>query len=325
MRVEIDVELFDNLRSALDLQAIAWVAFQGRHRLLLSDDKDQRFLAWLNGLDIQHQEEWQLLMSEAFSLESREPAERAVVVTVLAQSDWTIVPPRLTLTDAAAFLQRPFIALLEDSSSDRGFLRAVASSAERAFFDRMEEIGGLTYENGGGITSMTRRVGSLTPEARARMWALFDSDALQPGQPSGQSQNTAQACNLANIPFHQLSRRSIENYLPLSVLKLHAEASGNARAERLKRVRALQRLTADQKAHWSMKSGFDGDARRNDGVAGDLFANVTEADRQTLNSGFGDHVADLFLTSAILETELDDDGSLHELRGMTNRLVAFLR
>lgn len=325
MRVELDVALFSGLGNALDLHAIAWTAFQGRHRVIISDDQDARFRTWLGGLSHQERDEWELVLSDAYSLESREPAERTVLVLPIPQSQWDTTPPRLSLNDAATFVQRPFLALLEDGTSDRSFLRAVATSAERSFFDRMETVGGLLFESAGGISSLTRRVNNLDAPTKHRIWALFDSDALQPNAPSGQSEQAVQACIAASIPHHRLQRRSIENYLPLGPLQMWANASGSTRQDRLRKVRALGRLSDQQRAHWSMKGGIAGDENRQGDSAGALFESVTDADKATLRTGFGDHVWEIFRDYTIRDDDLAADNSINELRSVTAKLTQLLR
>ncbi|QJU58373.1 hypothetical protein HL653_11850 [Sphingomonas sp. AP4-R1] len=262
----------------------------------------------------QEREEWELALSDAYSLESREPADRAALVLPIPQSVWNTTPPRLTLSDAATFVQQPFLALLENGTSDRSFILAVASTAERSFFERMEAAGSLFFESAGGITSLTRRVNNLDAPTRHRMWALFDSDALRPNAPSGQSNQAVAACVAASVPHHRLQRRSIENYLPSGQLQTWANASGAGRQERLRKVRALGRLSGEQRAHWSMKGGFAGDENRQGDSAGALFVTVEAADRATLRTGFGDHVWEIFRDNLIGDNDLTADNSIAELQ-----------
>lgn len=154
---------------------------------------------------------------------------------------------------------------------------------------------------------------------------MFDSDALQPSLPSSQADRAVAACVGAGIPYHRLERRSIENYLPIGHLMAWAQASGAARPERLRKVRALGRLTKGQRAHWSMKGGFAGDDARNGESAGLLFDAVRPADRATLQTGFGDHVWEALQDRPIADNDLMADECITELRGMTAKLTRLLR
>ncbi|MBN3812429.1 hypothetical protein [Paraburkholderia sp. Ac-20347] len=129
---------------------------------------------------------------------------------------------------------------------------------------------------------------------------MFDSDRLHPTESEedwdGQSPDgrpaTCQAFHWVpeareHIPqrFWMLERRFIESYMPQD--ELHDEKQDAAEA--------WARLTDDQRWFFNMKEGFRKDAKRDDACrARDLFANVSEEDRNALSGGFGKKLADRF-------------------------------
>ncbi len=177
---------------------------------------------------------------------------------------------------------------------------------------------------------MARRledVMEVGPALTLRYWALFDSDALRPNKPSGQSMTLKAKCGSALMPHHQLCRRSIESYIPLAVLQGWAY-SGYNRSERLRRseiFQAFSRMSELQRHHYNLKSGFDGDARRQGPGAGDLYSTVSAVDKRALASGFGASIAELFSTKGVTEEHLRHDGGWDELHPIFNYLVTLVR
>lgn len=327
MRVELAADLFPHPPSTVQLDALAHLAFEGAHRIFIEDDADPRFLEWLNQLGPGHRDEWNLVLSDAYDTEAREPAQRHIRVTRSGTSAWDAQPPQLNLSDAVGYLRLPFVAMLEDWHSDKGFLLAVATPEQRAILDRMEKANTLQFQNGGGISNMPKQIQAMTetPGANFRMWAMSDSDAMLPGKPSSDALRFVQVCRERSVPHHQLTRRSIENYLPQANLESWSRNSGQHRAVRLRRVRALSRLSRDQRSHFNMKNGFSRDAKRTDASAGELYQGVNPTDLATLDEGFGDDVAGIYLADVVTEANLRDDESWMELNEMISNLVALVR
>ncbi len=306
---------------------MAALALYGKHRIIVSDDSDPKFRAWLSELTEQHRDEWNLILTDGYVSEAHEPAERAVFVVPDGDADWSAYPPKLPLTDAAGFLQLPFLALLENWSSDKGFLLSVATNEQRDFLNKMVARGALQFENGGGISNMPKRVQSLTQTVgtNLRMWAMFDGDALRPGAPSADSERLRVACESGGVPHHQLSRRCIENYLPQPVITSWANRSVKSRPDRTRKLRAFYRMNEAQRFHFNMKNGFRRDAGRTDATADNLYNGVSAADRTCLADGFDDGIAESFGSGDISEIDLRADGSWDELSSMVSKLVALVR
>jgi hypothetical protein len=235
------------------------------------------------------------------------------------------VPPRATLADSIRFLQRTFSALLEDLVSDRKFLLKMATGEQRSALLELEKRGLLTFVHGGGISSMPRFIDTWLAEGchgHLRRWALFDSDALRPSEPSDQSEALRRKCVAANVPHHQLTRRNIENYVPSFALHHWALKDWRHR-ERL--FKAFRRLSNDQRNHYNMKEGFKRDRDRQGKSAGNLFDGVSAADMAALETGFDKAIGEAFATEVVREEHLKRDGSWGEMNPVVTDLVALLR
>ena len=146
---------------------------------------------------------------------------------------------------------------------------------------------------------------------------------MQPGTFSPSVTLLADALQTAGIPYHRLSRRSIENYLTVSQLENWASLPHNATRKR--QVRSFRRLTRAQRDHFNMKDGFNQDAKRTDATAGHLYNGISQRDHDALESGFGRNIAVLFAETNIPQGDLEDEESWNELNDIIARLVRLTR
>lgn len=327
MRVELSLDLFPNPPSFARLGSIANLALDGRHRLWVADEQSQAFLDWFGALPLSQQEEWRLILDEGYRLEALEPAVRELVVTRGGAAEWKTSPPKLSLDEAANYLNAPFVVLLEDWRSDRDFLLAVASAELRKYILDMVRIGAVAFENGGGITNMLGRAEALgaAPSDATRLWIMFDGDGMRPDKCGSDAEKLHDICEKHSIPKHRLIRRSIESYLPPPALGDWADNPRSGRRERIRAYRAFNRLSAPQRHHYNMKDGFDQDAKRTDATAGNLYDGLDPQDRKWLAGGFGNDIAKLYANGVATEERLRADESWDELSGMVGKLVELIR
>ncbi len=313
----------------LTLMSIANYALADRHRLIVLDETHVDYIEWLAAQSPLSRDEWNFISEQGYEREALEPARYQVRVENRPLSDWTATPPALSIQEANQILGLPFHVVLEDAVSDKSFLLKAASPEQRHLLEQKEARGEISFENGGGISSMPRRVHAAVAEGKAyhaRRWFMFDSDALLPGQPSAQSEILRAACQEAGIEHHQLRRRAIENYIPRPALE--SWTYGNGKASRQARepvMRTFSKLAEAQRHHFNLKYGLAGDSKRKDGPAEGLFDDRDHVDISNLQNGFGDDVATLFSTDIIDEKMLERDGSLTEMRPVINALIAQMR
>lgn len=326
MRVALDPDLFAPPVQHTLLVALLRYPLDDRHRVDV-DTTDHAVAPWLAAQQRELREEIELALELSAQLEALEPSHTSVQVVRVGPSDFLATPLRICLDDARRFLDSPFEILLEDGRSDRAFLERMLTAEERRFLTNRIHAGFVRLAHGGGISSMTRRVveEAAVPENRHKRWVLFDSDAMMPGAPSPASEALRAACR--DLPHHQLRRRYTESYLPHRAL--HAWASApprrGAREDRLARFRAFIAMRDDQRHHYNMKRGFDGDRGRTDATAGDLYADVPPELVRALAGGFGEDIADLFAGESVTEADLRRDTGWAELRPAITDLLARIR
>lgn len=326
MRVTLDPDLFVPPTQHTLLVALLRYPLEDRHRVDV-DTRDHAVAAWLTMQPNGVREELELALEVSAQAEALEPSHTAVQIVRAGPSDFLTTPLRVCLDDARRFLDSPFEILLEDARSDRAFLERMLTIEERRFLAARIRAGFVRVAHGGGIPSITRRLTeeAAVPENRHKLWALFDSDAMMPGVPSNASEALRAACR--NLPHHQLRRRYIESYLTHQALHGWAAAPPRrgVRDERLVRFRAFIAMTDDQRHHYNMKRGFDGDRGRTDASAGDLYADVSLEVSRALASGFGEDIGDLFAGESVTEADLRRDTGWAELRPVLTDLLARIR
>lgn len=323
MNIVLDVRLFDAPPPYHLLSTVLNHVLEGRHRLAISNDADPAFTTWLE-LHQQDKSDWHLAIDSSVKLEALEPSKRVVLVTP-GNTDWSTIPPRLTLSDARKIAGDPFRVYLENSLNDRHFILAMASPEQRASILKHETDGTLRFDNGGGINNLLLilQAGSLDPSFRNGVGAIFDSDARQPGIPSQVSASVLKFCTGNGLWHHQLNRRSIENYLVTSALSFWTFGRPRERRRRKPIFDAFLKLNRDQRAHYNMKHGFEGD-KPNAVMAGNLFQGLAPETLAFLNDGFG-LVAKLFADFPFQEKHLRSEGMWSEMSPVISELLAMAR
>ena len=253
---------------------------------------------------------------------------RELLVAATQRSAWTLEPHtrRLRVTahpdpatadelapkQAWRLVDEPLVILVENRESDGAFVERVAKEIDRSLHDlRQLEGKPIRFDSVGGAGQMRREVRSRTGAVpyRPRLVAVIDSDRKGPGDAeSHDAGRLRKACDRHGLPCWVLAKREAENYLPRALLA----ARPNAGAGHFRRVEAWERLSEDQRDFFDMKRGlratssssrmkvvlrlvkslcpesFRNRARRS--IEESLFGGLPEADRETLDSGFGPNV-----------------------------------
>ncbi|MEM9453430.1 MAG: hypothetical protein AAGF11_04575 [Myxococcota bacterium] len=239
----------------LDLMAVVWAALQRGH-ILLTDPPYSGASAshpverWLAPLPAPIAEDVRLLL-ESHTVQATTTPYQTTLHVHESGHELELSWPDLHLPcdRAAAFALRPLSVLLEDRRSDRAFLLAVAPRRWRQELERALHDGALEILNGGGLGNMLHQVREhCDAETAARLWVLFDSDADEPGAPSRDSNRLQQECESLRahgLGHHQLRARSIENYLPLELLKTWASTVGDDAPSKVDRISAMGQQRRD--------------------------------------------------------------------------------
>ncbi len=294
MRVRVAAVLFTAERDRRELVELLGCVERG-HIVEIDPLDAQELEAWLDGLG-RLQEEYRLLLELALEDAASSAVGAQVHVVDEPASDWQSTPLRLTLRDTLEILRRPLSLLVENKRRDGAFLKAVGWRYAR-FLERLERQYRLEITHGGGLQEMGQLVQEhKEPLWRRRAFAVFDSDALAPRQQSTASTTFGQVCREAGIGYHRLHRRAAENYLPPATLLAWAKGLyGQRREQHLKRARAFDRLSPEQRHHYNMKRGHRGDTeRQNHDLGRAMFDGLDQQSMQALDEGFGKSIGDLF-------------------------------
>lgn len=326
MRVRLAPELFQAPVDDLLLTTLFYYALDGRHHIE-AELAHPIIAAWLQHQSVGVQEQITLAVDLSAEAEALQPSRTVAEIGMFDATNFGSTPIRLRPADARAFLERPFALLLEDEISDRDFLLKMLTKEERKVLQERIDRGFVRVQHGGGLPNMRRHILDRQgdPALRHTTWVLFDSDAMQPGVPSAQSEALRAVCG--GIPHHQLRRRYMESYLPARALNGWAARGSDhdERAERFALLRGFLRMQVVQRHHFNMKRGFASDEARTDATAGTLYDNVTSEDKAVLRYGFGTTVGTLFGGADVTESDLRRDSGWSELRPVIQELLAQVR
>jgi hypothetical protein len=343
MKVILPEALFSSEAIALQaflLEGLFYACMGDRHALLPEFDRatSSLYRSWREQLSLSKQDLVDSVLRSSAQAEARETIDCVIVADPVA-SDWSASPPRVGPDEIVNVLRAPLTILVEHELNDGAFLRAVGFGIERDTFLTALERDHIRLEHAGG-SSMKALIEERKRHSRRayRLWAIFDSDALVPEEPSSDARDKIDACRGSSIRHHMLARRAIENYLPYEDLdRLIPHTPKNVPSRQT--VGAFKRLRPDQRAHFNMKSGFNGDAVRLGPGGADAhqkpavdahFADVRAKDRQALAAGFGKDIAQLFVPApdrghlGLSEAARRRDGQADEMVPLFRRIVQSL-
>jgi hypothetical protein len=309
MRVIIEADLFrpQNLdKNHANLLALFQIGKEGVHTVEVEPRNDPKFVAWRNGESLRTQRLCNFALERGSKLQVRR-RHQPLRVAEIAAPLWPDL--KLPLDIAVRLLQRPLVLLLENARNDRSFLQTITQlhpdfNLEARIANRHVDV-----QTGGGIGESKKWIEDprRTPEELARVWVLSDSDARQswrkgttqlPQHLSSDVRDLEVACNQRNVPLHILTRRFIENYLPLPIL-LAWSAEDHLVPEKRTRVpkyNAFTKLRPEQRHHYNMKKGFvqDREDKMHTQRVGDFYDDVPVEVMQALEDGFGKDIASRF-------------------------------
>lgn len=338
MRVVLDADLFAGaqaVRSHRELLAIFGWGYDGRHAVTVDPGDSPDLDRWLGALDPLTQEMFRFAIEAGVDIEREEATPRFTMRIGATHADagqWRNGDTLLLSPQAAVdWLARPLKILVENRQHDGAFLRVAArvNGKYAAKLNKIFEQRWAELDSNGGITTNYAWVDeeSKDPRTKTRLCVLFDSDALAPGKPHGDAKDMAKLCTRRGLQHHMLKRRAIESYLPLSLLDAW-RCLGSAEQQKRNRAR-VESLASfkneDQRYHYNMWEGFDGDARRKDVAnVGDLYKDVHPHILDTLRHGIAYDIADLFHEKniAVRDRWLVEDKQEDEIMSLLNGIFS---
>jgi hypothetical protein len=340
MRVLLPDAYFDGNVATAELHAILLRCIDGPHLLETEPlaDLDEngiavpppKFRIWLAAQG----EPWASVTRMALEIGLRwshawQP-RRTIRLTSSADS-WTTTPQQLQPIMALRLLQLPLLVVVEDAVNDAHFVRALTRPEFSPTLRDAERFHWLEFSHGGGIGSAPRLVDAWKhdPLSVCRRFVIFDSDARTKGQPSSESEKLRQGCLSAQIPHHQLHRRSIENYLPLQALHQWAQRglAPVPQTSAMKLVVALQALPVQLRYFYNFKSGRKRDrARKGAKLTTAAWRRIPLSHRVTLRDGVHSDIASLFAPGALMIKPrwVETEDAENEMFGMIKEILANL-
>ena len=311
----------------LELRALLQLSLARRCYMDVIAKTSVSYQEWLLELTDAERTAW-TLVSEYSARDMAVHRIQDVVVAGNAVSEWDRSTPRISVTDALRLISIPARILVENSVNDRAFILAMLPETTRRYFEWLEANDLIEFSHTGGVTELKNivdKVVALKHHRRIRYFAIFDSDSPAPGVRHRNSERAVKSCERAQIPYHCLQRRAIENYLPKDALYYYANSvPAKAAAIRRRKMDAFYRLTPMQRCHFRMKSGFS-IAPPQEEVA--LYAGLKEEVRRTLEGGIGADIADLYhdARDGRLRLHIEREGNDVELRAPIAALLALVR
>jgi len=201
--------------------------------------------------------------------------------------------------DAVVALTHPVYVAVENSTTDGGFLRAVAvalSHSSGKSIAKALDSGRVAFLHLGGygeVEKVTSQKRQAIP-GPVRIFVLADSDALYAGHETATTRKVRQTCEELEVPYAILRKRKIENYLPNRIL---ANITGRRSV-----FDAYKLLCEEQRSHYEMKNGFKSDDNGQASVPPEqdtLYSDVLPANRRLLIRGFGSSIANRFANDTL--------------------------
>jgi hypothetical protein len=240
---------------------------------------------------------------------------------------------------ALVILALPLQVIVEDESSDGGFILWMARLLGLDTILSSYTTGMLTFRHAGGKGQLTKSARALTfgvwprdgrpiRSLKLRAVVMLDSDARYAVHAPNRQIETEVAEHVAFV--HVLERRTIENYVPKKYFRRRLAVDGLGGA-----ADAYFRMSDTQQSYFPMRTGFLdgatpprpqtlaaflGDGRR-ELPERELYRGASEVDWVEFAGGFGDRLASVYMDAAY-RCEPNEQGQLTKAAAMElNRLL----
>jgi len=242
MKVSISTAYFNDSANFDELDQLRRFFETGRHFWAISDFDGLEGSGWMDdsgrsGLRAQE-------IYKKYVTLGGYPDQSRLHRILLVVSDPPVSIDHLTLEQALECLSAPALVAVENETSDGGFLRAMQAAYSRSELNQAFASGWWRLYHLGGFGEVEKCLRDKVLPGPCRTLVLADSDALSPGHVTRTRKKVEEACQSLKISCFILSKRKIENYLPLDYLP---DTSVK---------KAFLRLNNQQQSHYEMKHGF---------------------------------------------------------------------
>lgn len=325
MRVLVSDDILADAAQWPDLETLLDCARRNRCYVDVLNPESAAANPWFNQADSRRKQEWTNVLDWAV----KDSALYRLNTVVAATHDDPSACPhaRIKLSETLELVDQAYVLWVENDRNDRRFLLAMMHPEQRAMLRTWESRRVIQINSRGGLGELRVALeelfgrGALDPRKNR---ALFDSDAEAPGHPSRDASAMTEFCQKVGIRSHCLTRRAIENYIPLKALWNWVYAvGGRSRAERKRKLEALTRLAAEQRYHFRMKSGWEKTPSER---VKSLYEGISVSDRRALEHGIDNNIASVYDTySAAIYEWAKNEGIDSGLQSTMNDLIDWIR
>jgi hypothetical protein len=283
-------------KNHVELNDILSEAYKKRISIHIEDEKS--YQDWVVQRPKLEQEKWVMLIKASANLHNTARSTCVFLISEdIGNSDWDAKIPIAKLDDIDYLLNLRITIGVENSRNDKNFLLSLCKSSLRKRLIELENQECLHFDGPGGINELINcmREGYIShPAKRHKSWLLFDGDATKPSEIAGTANELIELCKKNKFDnFHCLTRRAIENYLPISdksnIEELYSlfNVDDNEFKEQLK---CFSNLSKDQRYHYHMKEGLKKNNCKNSG----LYNNFDKQTKKLIGRGFNIRIDSIF-------------------------------
>lgn len=253
-----------------------------RKRISVHIEDVKSFENWVKNRPKLEQEKWDLLIRASAKLHlSANPTCIFQINNDVKFSDWDATPPQARTCDVDLLVNMPTTVALENSRNDKNFLLSLCKPSLRERLIELEAQERLVFDGPGGINELINNMNGKYvshPAKRFKYWLLFDGDATIPNEIAETAEQLIALCKANKFNnFHCLSRRAIENYLPISkdtdIEQLYSLFNVE-NTEFKEQLICFSNLTENQRYYYHMKEGLKKSNCKNSGLYDDFDRNT---------------------------------------------------
>lgn len=327
MRLNLHKSIFSE-QHHIELNAILSEAHKKRISIHIEDNNS--YNEWVSQRAELEQTKWNLAVKTSANLHIS--ARTNCVFQIrddIKIPNWEADIPIAKIEDLDYLLKLPLTIALENGRNDRNFLLSLCNTGLRKRLMELEKQLSLAFDGPGGINELINHMkGKYVshPANKHKHWLLFDSDAPKPHEIADSAKQLISLCNENGFNHHHcLTRRAIENYLPIadsndidelySLYKINDE-------EFKKQLVSFGNLSDTQRFHYHMKDGLKNNSCKKSG----LYDTIDNPTKKLIQRGFN-HRIDLVYNFGV-DATFEDFEPLHQLlnkEGAPKELSAFLK
>jgi hypothetical protein len=253
MVIEIQSDLFNDANNLADLNYLLTIFSESRRYNYFCEVEEIKKTEVFKNLIPIHRE----LIEENFNSIVNQSTKINYVVSVDSSKD------SFNVQEAKIFFNQPFILVLENSDNDGHFVNALIKNFKKRSKKilKHKENRWLQYGMGGGCDNIIHFISALIKSYEGlglpkesnsylKCMVLIDSDKeFETNETKPDRKNLFTFLKENGIPYHELEKREIENYMPDEVLESIPEIDAY--------IQTYLQLSPTQKDYFDLEKGFD--------------------------------------------------------------------